>query len=440
MMRERWTAVHGVQSVAVRQAEAEAAPAPRSRMVGWVRAVASNEWAMAAAIFVFTRAVALVPAYVGVTRLIAAEPQRNKGWFAELALMWDAAWYARIVQDGYAFAPGSPDAVKVAFAPLYPFLVRLLSDLLGWLAPGWDWGDPTYGRMIVAGLAISNVSFFVALALLIRLLAPRLGRAGAGVVALALASLPTAFFFSAMYTEGLFLLLLVSTFLIARSDWKHKWLAASMLASLAALVRFVGVLLLVVLAVEYLSQVRWQWRRVRADVLCVALVLLGVGLYGWYMWSRFGSPLAPVDSQLHGWDRQASFFLDTYWQSAVQLWQSVAGAVPPDRDPVLHYGMGDRLYLFLDLGMPAALLAGGLLARRRLKASEWAWLVLGIVYPLSAGFTFSMARYVLPLWPGLVWLGTLEGKKRWVAVVWLAASLALLARCSYIYASAHWIG
>jgi hypothetical protein len=395
---------------------------------------------MAATIFVVTRAVALASAYMGVTRLIAVEPQRNKGWFAELALMWDAAWYARIAQDGYFFAPGSPDAVKVAFAPLYPFMVRLLSDLLGWLAPGWDWGNPTYGRMIVAGLAISNLSFFVGLALLIRLLAPRLGRTGAGVVALALASLPTAFFFSAMYTEGLFLLLLVSTFLIARSHWKHKWLVASTVASLAALVRFVGVLLLVVLAIEYMSQIRWQWRRVRADVLCVVLVLLGVGIYGLYLWWRFGSPLAPVDSQLHGWDRQASFFLDTYWQSAVQLWQSVAGAVPPDRDPVLHYGMGDRLYLFLDLGMPAALLAGGLLARRRLKASEWAWLVLGIVYPLSAGFTFSMARYVLPLWPGLVWLGTLEGKKRWVAVVWLAASLALLARCSYIYASAHWIG
>jgi hypothetical protein len=39
-----------------------------------------------------------------------------------------------------------------------------------------------------------------------------------------------------------------------------------------------------------------------------------------------------------------------------------------------------------------------------------------------------------------VWPGTLEGRKRWIIVAWLAASLALLARCSYIYASAHWIG
>ena len=96
--------------------------------------------------------------------------------------------------------------------------------------------------------------------------------------------------------------------------------------------------------------------------------------------------------------------------------------------------------ILLDLTMPVLLLIGGWLARKKLLASEWAWLILGIVYPLSTNITFSLARYVLPLWPGVVWLGLLRGQWKWLAAIWLAVSLALLAWCASIYGSAKWIG
>jgi hypothetical protein len=75
-----------------------------------------------------------------------------------------------------------------------------------------------------------------------------------------------------------------------------------------------------------------------------------------------------------------------------------------------------------------------------LLASEWAWLALGIIYPLSFNITFSMARYVLPLWPGLVWLGTLRGRMRWLALAAVVPALLLMAWCASKYASARWIG
>jgi hypothetical protein len=107
---------------------------------------------------------------------------------------------------------------------------------------------------------------------------------------------------------------------------------------------------------------------------------------------------------------------------------------------VLYYGQGSRLYLILDLVLPVALLAGAWVARSKLAASEWTWLALGIIYPLSTNITFSMARYVLPLWPGLVWMGLEKRGARVAAAIWIVASLALMGWCSRIYASARWIG
>jgi hypothetical protein len=419
----------------------------RAIIAAWTSGLLSNTWATAALIFVVTRAFALAGAYAGGQAVLVMEPERTKGWFAEVALMWDAAWYATIARDFYSYSPTAEGGTNVAFAPLYPFLVRALSEVLNLATFGWNWGDDQYGSMIAAGLIISNVSFFVALALLMRLLAPRVGKAGAAVVGLALASLPLAFFFSAMYTEGLFLLLVVASLLVARSDWRWKWLCAGLLGMMASLDRFTGILLLAVLGVEYLSQVGWRPRKIRPDVLWLALVPLGVGIYVLFLWWRFDNPFALNDSMLKGWNHKESFFLTTYWDSAVQLWQSVSGTYPPApeaapgySDPVLNYGRGSRMHLILDMAMPILLLAGAFLARKKLLASEWMWLTLGIIYPLSTNITFSLARYMLPLWPGLIWLATLKKPARWMIVPWVLFSLALMTWCAYWYGSARWIG
>jgi hypothetical protein len=419
----------------------------RTTLSAWTSGLLSNTWATAALIFIVTRAFALAGAFAGGQTVLVLEPERTKSGFAEVALMWDAAWYATIAQDFYSYAPTADGGTNVAFAPLYPFLVRALSEVLNLVTFGWNWGDDQYGSTIAAGLIISNASFFVALALLMRLLAPRVGKVGAAVVALALASLPLAFFFSAMYTEGLFLLLVVASLLVARSDWQWKWLCAGLLGMLASLDRFTGILLLPVLGIEYLSQVGWRPRKIRPDVLWLALVPLGVGIYVLFLWWRFDNPFALNDSMLKGWNHKESFFLATYWESAVQLWQSVSGTFPPATegvpgysDPVLYYGHGSRMYLVLDLAMPIVLLAGAFLARKKLLASEWTWLALGIIYPLSTNITFSLARYMLPLWPGLIWLATLKKPAKWLLVPWVLFSLALMAWCAYWYGSARWIG
>jgi hypothetical protein len=400
----------------------------------------ANQWVTAGLIFGLTRAVALAGAYSGVSLIMSAEPARNKAWFVELGLMWDATWYAGLVQNHYVYDPALQGGSNVSYAPLYPFLLWLVSGVLGWITFGWDWGDPNYGTIVAGGFLISNVAFFFALALLIQLLRPRFGWRGASLVALGLASLPLALFFSAIYTEGLFLLLVVGAFLVARSSWPNRWLLAGLLGMLASLDKFAGALLFPALAVEYMSQRGWSWRKVRADAAWLALIPAGILLFLGFLWFRFGSPWVLNDSMLKGWDHKPSFFLGTYWESGVRLWESFTGTWTGDVDPVLYYGNGSRLYLILDLLMPIALIAGAALAWRHVRSSEWTFLVLGLIYPLSTNITFSLARYMLPLWPGLIWLGTLRGRARWVAGVLIVLSLGMLFWCSRIYGSARWIG
>jgi hypothetical protein len=406
----------------------------------WFALRLSSPWFSAAAIFIFTRLIALAGAYSGINQLIAEDHTRNKGWLAELSLMWDAAWYAGIALHGYTYQAGGGGPTNVAFAPLFPFLDRTLAAFLHMITFGWDFGNTSFGTVIAAGLIISNVSFYFALFLLIRLLVPRFGPYGAAMIALGLSALPTAFFFSALYTEGLFLLLVMGSFSLARSEWRWKWLCAGLVGMLASLDRFAGLVLFPVLVVEYMAQQGWRWRRIKPDILWTLLVPAGIGLYASFLWLRFGSVSVLAETMQTGWNHHGSLFFVTYWESLSELWQSLTGAFPPGKDPVLYYGQGNRLYIFLDLALPLILLLGAFVARKRLLASEWVWLTVGIIYPLSTNITFSLARYVLPLWPGLLWLGEPGKWRRILGVALIIVSLGLMAWGSSIYGDGRWIG
>ncbi len=86
------------------------------------------------------------------------------------------------------------------------------------------------------------------------------------------------------YAEGPFMLLAVASFLLAR---RGQWAGAALLAGLASGVRITGVFLAVALAVEYLHQRGWQWRRIGPDATWLLLAPLGLLAYMGYLWIEF---------------------------------------------------------------------------------------------------------------------------------------------------------
>jgi hypothetical protein len=140
---------------------------------------------------------------------------------------WDSGFYTAIATHGYAGTASG----RAAFYPLYPWLMRALD---------WVLGSP-----VVAGVTVSLIAFVAALVMLQRLTELELGRGAADATVLLIAFAPLSFFFSAVYTESLFLALTVGSLLALRTG---RWRIACALAAAACLTRVTGFALLPALA------------------------------------------------------------------------------------------------------------------------------------------------------------------------------------------------
>jgi mannosyltransferase PIG-V len=185
---------------------------------------------------------------------------------------WDSRWLLNIARDGY-------DETSAAFFPLYPALLWILGSSLVW---------GTLLSLIAAGLGASAV-FEIA--------QPKLGAAGARDTVLILALFPTAFVFTAVYSDGLFLVLSACSFLAAERG--RPWVAG-LAGGLAVATRSLGLALLP--ALVYLL-----WPRRRADAWrLVPLLLLpaALGAYALYLDREVGDAFAFSDAQASEWDRE----------------------------------------------------------------------------------------------------------------------------------------
>jgi hypothetical protein len=176
---------------------------------------------------------------------------------------WDGWYYLGIVREGYHIDPVSGAYRDIAFAPLYPLIVRVLS------AP-W----PALDGLIA--VLFSNVVFLGALGLLTRLGTIYLGRRRAALAAGLFAIYPFASAFGMAYTESLFLFCMVAAFLAA--ERRHRTWAGIFLA-LTVLTRLQGVGLILPLWILMLRQDGWRPRLSQAWLLLGPLVALGFVLY-----------------------------------------------------------------------------------------------------------------------------------------------------------------
>ena len=295
---------------------------------------------------------------------------------------YDAGWYLDIAQHGYVHFRSE------AFFPLYPLLVHLLGSSGMGYTP--------------AGIVVSLACFVAAAMLLYRLTADVLGARAALWTVVFLSIAPTSFFFQAIYTESLFLLVSVALFFFAQ---RRQWLLAGLMGLLATLTRSTGVVLAVPLALFYLQSVDWQWRRIRAGILSVLLVPCGLAVYMAYLWSARGNPLLFAGAQ-HSWGRYFALPYVTVWNGlrdgyrgggyvvahdgfshlSVRLWQNNAG-------------VADLINL-VALAIAAALIA---LASRRLAAPYTAYAVLALIFllcnPVARQPLMSLPRFALVVFP-----------------------------------------
>jgi len=322
---------------------------------------------------------------------------------------WDAGWYRHIATHGYVDQAVGPSGQRnLAFYPVYPLTMRLVS-LLG-------------PSPLAAGILVSNLAFLAALLLLHRMVSARFGTEAAGRCVVLLAVFPFSFYFSAVYSESLFLLLAVASLYLAE---RGRWGGASLCALLCGATRAPGVALAPALGLLYLDRIRFDVRRVRPDVLWLGLSVLGPFLFYAYLAVEFGDPwLAFTATRVAGW-----------WQGGFSL-KPVERAVRSMRSlENLRTGQFPVVYNLNLLAAAVGLITLVAVFRRQpLAWSTFALLIVaaGVLQPGGWG------RYVLPAFPlFLAWAIGLES--RWAFAGAVALSTLLLALLTILYTHWYWV-
>ncbi len=396
------------------------------------------------------------------------------GWLGDLlvapAARWDAAWYLVIAHYGYHPELGVFTASRSAFFPLYPLGVRGISELSV---------PPVLAGVLLSlgalALALYGIHRLTALELG-RLLGPRgeLSMRGAGVdgpvlavrgrdaarlAVLVTALAPMAFYFSAVYSESLYLALSVGVFWCARQG---RWAWVGVLGALAGATRSAGLVLALPVVMLYLYGPRedrepdfppGRWRiggvryRVRGDALWLLALPVGVVAYATYLALAGGSALEPFHAQ-EVWNRHFAGPYVGVWDAARAAFDGARQLLSFQRrhvyfelaggDPFVSAGHNVMLFAFLAAAIPAIV---GVLRRLPLAYGAYvlAALALPLSYPVAAQPLMSLPRFLVVLFPLSMWLGAWLAEHPRARVPVLLASALLLAFFAEQFATWHWV-
>lgn len=288
---------------------------------------------------------------------------------------FDGVHYLTIAKEGYL----KTNFIQ-AFFPVFPYLLRIPSQFA-----------PSMVNPLVWGLLLSNAALLATVLLLFYWIKEMFGRALAFRTVLALLLFPSAIFFASLYTESIFLFLVLCSFVAAS---KNKWGLASLCALIAGATRIVGIFLVPSLIVEL--WVRRDYGRpsittLRAFVLNEKRILLMI------IFSSAG--LLAYMGFLHHFFKDGLYFLHV--QSEFGAGRSEQIVLYPQ---VLYRSLRILLTVPVDLKYLAyaqEFLAGTLgivalvLVRKRVSLGLLLFSLCCFFLPTLSGTFSSMLRYVL---------------------------------------------
>ena len=346
--------------------------------------------------------------------LVAREPLRG------LPARWDAQWYAGLAVHGYEWQRSFDPQQNLAFFPAYPLLIRSLGVATGAFRAGVP-PEHQIARLTWCGLSISLFAFFWAARYFGKLAREMMEESRARAALLLLSAYPFALFFSAAYTESLFLL-------TALAAWFHfrrgEHLAAGGWGLLAGLTRPNGCFLSIPLGLLALGMrdapgngtiEGGLWRR----LIVAAMPGIGMLIFTAYLYQMTGIWFA--------------------WSKTHAAWGRVLGGETPlagltglGSDGLLGFASDHPYDLLNGLGLLLALLP--VRAIWRLSPAWTMFVLVNVLVPLAAGGLLSMGRLTSTLFPVFLACGmSMSPRLATAATVGFAVVQGLLAALFYTW-------
>jgi Gpi18-like mannosyltransferase len=285
----------------------------------------------------------------------------------------DCGWYKKIATQGYTpfnleekwpEIKGKVFQSEWAFFPLYPSIIKAIMYVTSWRFEA----AALFFSLLISALAFYLFFHFA------RLWFDSIQR---GFYATLLVMLfPFHFYFSAYYTESLFLFLLLLGFFLIYTQSHSLWIVV--VASLLPLLRVNGLIAVFFMALYYcernhLCYLKNITLKKLSPLLMFLPALLSFGAWCGYQYAITGDFFTFNKVQI-GWDRKF-----------VYPWMSLFNASNWEIQFLSLYTLTGVLFLFSKFG--------------KMPLSWWLFCLIGILLPLTAGSALSLPRYASILFP-----------------------------------------
>lgn len=304
----------------------------------------------------------------------------EKPSFQNLFSMWanfDGRHYLDLAEFGYGFQRKSD--MDYAFFPVYPVAVRTFNLFDSYLA---------------SGIILSHLLFILALYFLYKLIRldykPKTAKSALYLILI----FPMAFFFGSVYTESLFLLLIVLSFFFAR---KNNFFLAGIFAALASATRITGIFIWPALIYEY-------WLVCGKDLKktlhprAMSLLLPPLGLLSFINFQavKTGDPFFFVYIQ--------SVFAGRETDKLVLIYQIFYRYIKM----VVFVNHADPLFytVLMELLSASLILLVLIFSFKKIRFSYWLFVLFSFILPTFAGTFMSMPRFTIVLFPVFIYLAT----------------------------------
>lgn len=335
----------------------------------------------------------------------------NSHSFFERLANFDGVHYLSISGNGYLHT-----GMVQAFFPMYPFLMRSAYFFMG--------------NYLLSGIFVSHFFALFSFFAFYYLVKMEYNKRIAFNSLLFFAVFVSSFYLRSLYSESLFLTLILTSLIAAK---KKYYVVAGLLGALASATRVVGIFIWPSLLLLVFLQDRHKIQ----NYLAVSISALGLLGYMLYLQNHFGDPLyffhmqeyfgASRQTQLVSYPRVVFRYLKIFWTVRPIDWK--------------YYAYVQEFVLSI-VALFGLIMASWQTLKRRIKMN-WAYLVFawGIyILPTLTGNFSSMPRYLLVCFPLFVYLAIFFDKKHpLLKFFYLTISLIFLIINLILFTQGYWV-